>query len=165
MAGGSGASATVADAGFTGGFTPDRPAGDATIAGGAAVTLPPPTVIVCPAVGATPVSSWIHSFVAVPALVGTEPGAEFEFSFDGTGCGLFIAAGPDAGRIEFSIDGGEHRKLDTFTHWSASLHLPWALILDDTLKAGPHTAQVRLAADRDPKGTGTALRVFHLLLN
>jgi sialidase-1 len=104
-------------------------------------------------------------FVAVPALVATQPGAAFEFSFTGTGCGLFIAAGPDAGRIEFSIDGGKFRKLETFTHWSAGLHLPWALILDDQLKPGNHTAHVRLAADHDPKGTGTALRLFHLLLN
>ncbi len=104
-------------------------------------------------------------FVGVPALVGTEPGAEFEFSFEGTGCGLFIAAGPDAGRIEFSLDGGAYRSLETFTHWSAGLHLPWALILDDQLKPGRHTAKVRIAPGHDPKGTGTALRVFHLLLN
>lgn len=104
-------------------------------------------------------------FVDVPALVATEPGAEFEFTFTGSGCGLFIAAGPDAGRIEFSIDGGAYRPLETFTNWSAGLHLPWALILDDTLKSGPHTARVRIASDHDPKGTGTALRVFHLLLN
>ncbi len=104
-------------------------------------------------------------FVGVPALVGTEPGAEFEFSFEGTGCGLFIAAGPDAGRIEFSLDGGTYRPLETFTHWSAGLHLPWALILDDQLKPGRHTAKVRIAAGHDLKGTGTALRVFHLLLN
>jgi len=104
-------------------------------------------------------------FVDVPALVGTEPSAEFEFSFEGTGCGLFIAAGPDAGRIEFSIDGGAYREIETFTHWSSGLHLPWALILDDGLKNGPHTAKVRIAAEHTPKGTGTALRVFHLLLN
>lgn len=104
-------------------------------------------------------------FVDVPALVGTEAGAEFEFSFDGTGCGLFIAAGPDAGRIEFSIDGGEYRQMDTFTHWSAGLHLPWAVILDDGLKDGHHTAKVRIAEGHDAKSTGTALRVFHLLLN
>lgn len=104
-------------------------------------------------------------FVGVPALVGTEPGAEFEFSFEGTGCGLFIAAGPDAGRIEFSIDGGAYRPLETFTHWSAGLHLPWALVLDDQLKPGRHTAKVRIVPGHDPKGTGTALRVFHLLLN
>lgn len=104
-------------------------------------------------------------FVDVPALVGTEPGAEFEFSFDGTGCGLFIAAGPDAGRIECSIDGGEYRLTDTFTHWSSGLHLPWAVILDDGLKDGRHSVKVRIAAGHNDKGVGTALRVFHLLLN
>ena len=104
-------------------------------------------------------------FVNVPALVGTEPGAEFEFSFEGTGVGLFIAAGPDAGQIECSIDGGDYRMTETFTHWSAGLHIPWALILDDGLKPGQHTVKVRIAAGHHGKGTGTALRVFHLLLN
>ncbi len=104
-------------------------------------------------------------FVDVPALVGTTQGAEFEFSFDGTGCGLFIASGPDAGRIEFSIDGGEYRLTDTFTHWSNSLHIPWALILDDGLKDGHHTVKVRIAEARNTKGAGTALRVFNLLIN
>lgn len=106
-----------------------------------------------------------HGFVDVPALVGTEPGAEFEFSFDGTVAGLFITAGPDAGRIEFSIDGGAYRTVETFTRWGAGLHLPWAVMLDDELKDGHHTAKVRIAVGHDPKSTGTALRVFHLLLN
>jgi sialidase-1 len=104
-----------------------------------------------------------EGFVNVPALVGTEQGAEFEFSFEGTGCGLFIASGPDAGQIEFSVDGGPPRTLDTLTHWSSGLHLPWALILDDQLKPGPHTARVRLVAPKT--SSKTALRVFHLLLN
>ncbi len=104
-------------------------------------------------------------FVDVPALVGTEPGAEFEFSFEGTGCGLFIAAGPDAGRVEFSIDGAPYRSIETYTRWSNSLHLPWAVMLDDNLKPGRHVAKVRIARDHDAKSTGTALRVFHLLLN
>ena len=104
-------------------------------------------------------------FVDVPALEGTEAGAAFEFSFEGTGCGLFIASGPDAGRIAFSVDGGESREVDAFTHWSPGLHLPWALILSDDLPSGHHTVQVRIVPGHDPKGTGTALRVFHLLLN
>jgi len=98
-------------------------------------------------------------------LRGTEPGAEFEFEFDGTGCGLFIAAGPDEGRIESSIDGSEYRLTETFTRWNTGLHLPWALILDDGLKDGHHTVKVRIAEGHDAKGAGTALRVFHLLLN
>ena len=104
-------------------------------------------------------------FVDVPALVGTEPGAEFEFSFEGTGCGLFITAGPDAGRLEFSMDGGSYRKIETYTRWSNSLHLPWAVILDDNLPLGRHAVKVRITRDHDPKATGTALRVFYLLLN
>jgi sialidase-1 len=104
-------------------------------------------------------------FVDVPALVGTEPGAEFEFGFEGTGCGLFITAGPDAGRLEFSIDGAPYRSVDTYTRWSSGLHLPWAVILADNLKPGRHVATVRIADDRDAKAIGTALRVFHLLLN
>lgn len=104
-------------------------------------------------------------FVAVPALMGTAPGAEFEFSFEGTGVGLFIASGPDAGRLEFSIDGGAYREIETFTQWSSGLHLPWAVILDDGLTAGDHLVQVRIAEGHDVKSTGTALRVFHLLLN
>lgn len=96
-------------------------------------------------------------FVDVPALVGTEAGAEFEFSFSGTCAGLFITAGPDAGRIAFSMDGGPYRAVETTTRWSAGLHLPWAVVLDDQLTDGPHTVRVRII-------TG-ALRVFHLLMN
>jgi sialidase-1 len=104
-------------------------------------------------------------FVDVPALVGEEPGAEFTFDFEGTGVGLFITSGPDAGRIEYSIDGAAFRTVESFTRWSPNLHLPWAVILDDALKPGRHTARVRIAERRHPQGAGTALRVFHLLLN
>lgn len=104
-------------------------------------------------------------FVNVPALVGTEPGSEFEFEFEGTGVGLFITSGPDAGRIEFSIDGGDRQTIDTRTQWSARLHLPWAVILDDGLDKGRHTVNIRLTGNQNDKTAGTALRVFHLLLN
>ena len=104
-------------------------------------------------------------FVNGPALVGTEPGSAFEFSFDGSGAGLFITSGPDAGRIECSIDGGAYGEIETFTRWSSGLHLPWAVILDDGLEEGPHTVKIRIAEGHDAKATGTALRVFHLLLN
>lgn len=104
-----------------------------------------------------------EGFVKVPALVATEVGAEFEFQFEGRGCGLFITSGPDAGLIEASIDGGGWRRLQTSTQWSSGLHLPWAIVLDDQLKPGPHVARVRLAAGSPPGCS--ALRVFHLLLN
>lgn len=104
-------------------------------------------------------------FVNVPVLVATSPGAAFEFQFDGTGAGLMIGAGPDTGVIEFNIDDGPPETLDSFTQWSRSLYLPWALILDDALPAGPHTVRVRLSKQKNPKATGSALYVYQLLLN
>ncbi|MCA8983731.1 MAG: hypothetical protein KDA76_08215 [Planctomycetaceae bacterium] len=104
-------------------------------------------------------------FVNVPALVGSGPGAEMEFAFEGTAVGLFITAGPDAGVIEYRIDGGETRSISTFTPWSQGLHLPWAVLLDDGLAPGKHTVNIRISTELAPQATGSALRVFHLLLN
>jgi lysophospholipase L1-like esterase len=100
-------------------------------------------------------------FVNVPALIGTQPGAEFEFAFEGRGCGLFITAGPDAADIEFRIDGGAYRKATV--RKNLGLHLPRAVILDDQLQPGSHTVQVRIA--NSSTNTASGLRVFHLLLN
>ncbi len=104
-------------------------------------------------------------FVNVPALVAMNPGDEFAFEFDGSGVGLFVTAGPDAGRIQYSIDGGDFSTIDTFTQWSPNLHLPWAVILADELSHDHHSVNVRIANDHDPQSVGTTLRVFHLLLN
>ncbi|MBM3740590.1 MAG: SGNH/GDSL hydrolase family protein, partial [Acidobacteria bacterium] len=54
-------------------------------------------------------------FVDVPMLTGETPGAECKFLFEGTGVGLFVAAGPDAGVVEWSVDGGPFRSRDLFT--------------------------------------------------
>ena len=82
-----------------------------------------------------------------------------------TRVGLFVTSGPDAGRIEFRVDQGEFQTRDTMTRWSPGLHLPWAVILDDELPPGRHTVRVRIAPDHHTTSTGTAVRVFHLLLN
>lgn len=104
-------------------------------------------------------------FVDVPTLVGADPGAQFEFEMEGRGAGLFITSGPDAGVIEWSVDGGPWRSVDTFTRWSRTLHLPWVVMLEDALPPGRHVFRVRIATGRHADSTGTALRVQHLLLN
>jgi sialidase-1 len=96
-------------------------------------------------------------YVNVPALVATTPGAEFEFTVEGTGVGLMITSGPDARTIAFRIDDRPEQTVNTATAWSQSLHLPWALMLADGLPAGKHTIRVRVLDG--------ALRVFHLLEN
>jgi sialidase-1 len=81
------------------------------------------------------------------------------------GAGLFLTSGPDAGIIEYSVDGSAFRSVDTFTRWSRSLHLPWAVMLDDSLTPGRHTFRVQIGVGHNAQSTGTTVRVFQLLLN
>ena len=104
-------------------------------------------------------------FVGVPTLVATQPGATLTFTFDGPSVGIFVTSGPDAGIVEFSIDGGPFRSRDLFTGWSRSLHLPWAVMLDGDLKPGPHELRLRPAATHHANGSGTAVRIVHFLVN
>lgn len=104
-------------------------------------------------------------FVNVPALVGERPGDIFEYAFEGHGIGLFLAAGPDSGQIEVSVDGGPVRTLETFSPWSGGLHLPWVVMLADELPPGRHVVRVSIAASHHPRSVGTAIRVVQVLLN
>jgi sialidase-1 len=101
-------------------------------------------------------------FANVPAVVASEPNAEFKYAFEGTAFGLFLAAGYDSCVLEFSVDGGPWKSKDSHTQWSASLHLPWPMMLVDGLEPGPHHITVR-TTDQAP--TRTALHVIHVLLN
>ncbi|MCW1924451.1 GDSL-type esterase/lipase family protein [Luteolibacter arcticus] len=101
-------------------------------------------------------------FVDVPALVASEPGSEFTCDFDGSAFGLFLAAGYDTCVLEFSVDGGAFRKFETWSAWSAGLHLPWPVMLVDGLIPAKHRIVVRTTADAKDR---TALHVIHLLVN
>jgi len=104
-------------------------------------------------------------FVNVPALVAERPGAALHLKFNGTAAGVFVAAGPDAGTIEYSIDGGPTKTCDLYTKWSAKLHLPWAQVLAAGLPSGPHDLQLRVAGSQNEKSKGTAVRIIHFLVN
>jgi pimeloyl-ACP methyl ester carboxylesterase/lysophospholipase L1-like esterase len=104
-------------------------------------------------------------FVHVPMLVSETPGEECHLTFEGRAIGIFVAAGPDAGTVEYKVDGGAWRRQNLFTQWSPTLHIPWAYVLDADLNSGQHELVMRVAADSDPKSTGHAIRVVNLLLN
>ena len=111
-----------------------------------------------------------EGFAGVDMLVGTRPGQRFSFDFTGRAVGLFVAAGPDAGVIEYRIGEqggafGEWQTLDLYTRWSGALHLPWAHVLAADLEADEHVLTVRIAPDRNPASLGHACRIVHLLVN
>ncbi len=105
-------------------------------------------------------------FVHVPMLNSKTPGASFQFRFKGSAVGLWVAAGPDAGVIEYQIDGGPTSQVDLYTPWSPALHLPWAYILSAELDEKPHTLTVKVATPAsDRQHGGTAVRIAHFLVN
>jgi sialidase-1 len=118
-------------------------------------------------------SNWIpgdkastrDGYVNVPMLAGTEPGKILKFRFKGSAVGIAVAAGPDAGIIDYSIDGKEWKSIDLFTQWSEWLHLPWFLILGDELKNGSHILRIRLSHDKNEASKGTACRIRYFLVN
>src|ERR1700754_2321818 len=104
-------------------------------------------------------------FVHVPVLMAEKPGAELEFPFTGNAVGIAVVSGPDAGVIEYNIDGGAFKKIDLYTQWSSSLHLPWYLLLGSGLTEASHKLRLRIDSDRNPKSKGTSCRIVHFLLN
>ena len=104
-------------------------------------------------------------FVHVPMLIGETPGAQCRFNFEGSAAGIFVAAGPDAGIVEYSFDSGPWRKQNLFTEWSDKLHIPWAYVLDADLPSGRHELAMRPSANKDPRSQGTAVRIVNLLAN
>ncbi|MCR9245820.1 MAG: SGNH/GDSL hydrolase family protein [bacterium] len=107
-------------------------------------------------------------FVDVPMLVGTRPGASLRLPFHGSAVGVFVAAGPDAGVIEYRIDGGAWRRQDLFTRWSRGLHLPWLYVLAADLERGArqeHELELRIIEQQNDKSRGHACRIVHFAVN
>ncbi len=104
-------------------------------------------------------------YVDVPMLIGEVPGKILSHRFKGRAVGIAVASGPDAGMIEYRIDGSIWQKKDLFTPWSQSLHLPWFFTLADTLKPGHHKLEIRLTANKNPGSTGTICRIRYFYLN
>jgi len=104
-------------------------------------------------------------FVNVPILEATNPGASLIVRFTGKAIGIFVTSGPDAGMVEYSIDGADFKVVDQFTQWSNQLHLPWLILLDDELAEGDHVLMLRIAADKNPKSIGNACRIHQFVVN
>lgn len=104
-------------------------------------------------------------FVNRPMLEATVPGASLALSFKGTAIGMAVISGPDAGKIEYSIDNGIYQTIDLYTRWSSYLHLPWYVLFAGGLKNKEHTIKIRIAKDKNPESKGTACRIVYFLLN
>jgi sialidase-1 len=98
-------------------------------------------------------------------LVGEQPGAQLTLEFEGRAVGIMVAAGPDAGWIEYSIDGAEPVTLDLFTRWSSQLYLPWYYTLDAELDPGPHRLKLTIADKNNPDSQGHSCIIKSFYIN
>jgi hypothetical protein len=104
-------------------------------------------------------------FVNIPVLESATKNSSFDFNFSGTAVGITIISGPDAGVLQYRIDNGEEKTIDLFTPWSASLHLPWYLLLADGLSRKNHNISIRISEYKNPKSKGNACRIAYFLVN
>ncbi|WP_158994622.1 SGNH/GDSL hydrolase family protein [Mucilaginibacter sp. L196] len=104
-------------------------------------------------------------FVHVPMLVADKPSASLELPFTGRTIGIGVIAGPDAGIINYSIDGKDYPAIDLYTRWSKTLHLPWYLILGDGLSPNKHLLKIQVSDQHNDQSKGTACRIVYFLLN
>jgi len=96
-------------------------------------------------------------FSTVPLLSCTTPGAALRIPFEGTAIGLYVVAGPDAGSLEFSVDGGVAKSVDLYHRFSANLHYPRTCMLAQELppdntwsRCGHRKARTRRARGMRP---------------
>jgi len=104
-------------------------------------------------------------FVNVPMLIADKPGAELALPFKGTAIGMGIVSGGDAGMVLYSIDNGPFKKIDLFTAWSSSLHLPWYVLFNGNLNKGMHSLRLKISDQHHINSKGNACRIVYFLRN
>ncbi len=104
-------------------------------------------------------------FVKDKLFVTSQAGATLTVKFTGTAFGAYVLAGPDAGVLEASFDGGPWRKVDLYHRFSAGLHYPRTVVFAHDLKPGQHVARVRLSTDRGASKHDPAARVLRFVAN
>ncbi|WP_417386567.1 SGNH/GDSL hydrolase family protein [Gimesia sp.] len=99
-------------------------------------------------------------FTSIPMLTANTAGAELELDFEGTALGVFVVAGPDAGILEVSIDGGPFQPFDLYHHYSKGLHYPRSVVFNSELKPGKHQAKIRVSEKTSSKGHAARIMSF-----
>ncbi len=98
-------------------------------------------------------------------LCANEPGARLTLEFRGTAVGAYVLAGPDAGIVEVSVDGGAPRQVDLFHRFSRGLHYPRTVMFDADLSPAEHTLTLRIVGEKNEQSKGHAVRVLQFVAN
>ncbi|MDR1964402.1 MAG: SGNH/GDSL hydrolase family protein [Planctomycetaceae bacterium] len=105
------------------------------------------------------------TFSGQKLLCCNQPDEELTFEFDGKAVGAFILAGPDAGVVEYQIDGKPAGQVVLFHNFSTGLHYPRTVMFDDQLEPGKHVLRLKITGIVPPKSKGTAARILQFAVN
>ena len=98
-------------------------------------------------------------------LIGEYPSEPLTFNFEGTTIGIVVVAGPDAGIIEYNIDGNSWIKEDLFSKAGKKTHIPKYITLGSDLKPTKHTLQVKLSPEKNSESKGHICRILNFYIN
>jgi len=105
------------------------------------------------------------TFSGMKLLCSNQPGRGISVKFKGGALGAYVLAGPDAGVIEVSIDGGPWKRVDLYHRYSRGLHYPRTVMFTADLEPKEHTARLRLVKDSNPASKGSAARILQFTVN
>lgn len=112
-----------------------------------------------------PLGSIRSGFTAFKALRSDGAGDYLYHTFSGTMLGAFVLAGPDAGMLEVSIDGGEWKKVDLYHQHSKGLNYPRSVVLADGLERSYHYLAIRVAEEKNPESKGNTATILYFEVN
>jgi lysophospholipase L1-like esterase len=105
------------------------------------------------------------TFAGMSLLCVDQPERETSVKFKGGALGAYILAGPDAGAVEVSIDGGPWKRVDLYHRYSRGLHYPRTVMFAADLEPKEHTARLRMGKDSNPASKGSAARILQFTVN
>jgi hypothetical protein len=104
-------------------------------------------------------------FLGESLYYSEQPGALLTLEFSGTAVGAYLLAGPDAGRLDVRLDGGEWKTVELYHSYSAGLHYPRTVMFASDLAAGRHVVDVRVSEEKDGRSRGHAARILQFVVN
>lgn len=107
-----------------------------------------------------PKGSLRKDYLDRPGLRTDAVGNYLYHTFSGSALTAFILAGPDAGQLEVSVDGGDWKTVELYHHYSKGLNYPRTVILAEDLSGQFHTAAIRTSEKKHPDSEGHAATIL-----
>jgi len=99
-------------------------------------------------------------YLGRPLLHCETPDKPIQIKFEGRAIGAFVNAGPDAGILEFVIDGKRKGSIDLYHRYSKGLHYPRSVVFAHDLPSGSHEIKLSIRS-----GKRSAVRILEFCIN